>query len=414
MASLFELLRSFDYSIKCLTITPDGKQVISGGFDGEIKIWNAEKDDSSITMEGHTDEVNTVAITRDGKKVFSFSKDHTARVWDMETGKELYTIRHTKEEFSAINFSTDGRYAILGFSMGEVKILNLNTWQEESDLGFDTLTGIHKQLLMADGRHLISLDGDGQIEMWDIDTWQVIWNRPGTHGQTKHLIVQTPDSQKIIDVKTGILSSEIVVINPITGEEIDSVHQGDWSDITAAAVTPDGVDAIFADRFNVLHIWNIEKRQETRDIRAYRSHSGFASSLAVTPDGRQIVSGGMDQSLLIWNFELGQEVQGYDGHKGKTLSVAISPDGKQIISGSKDKTLKKWNLEPETEIKIPTRHNDEVIAIAIDPDGERVISVSKNDAMIIWSLETGQIYNGVLKQVRSPNCKGNLAVQIGV
>ena len=68
-------------------------------------------------MEGHTNDVLSVAFSADGRFVVSASRDKAVRVWDVDGGKEVQTMYDTMTEgqtgwVSTAAFSPDGRYVV--------------------------------------------------------------------------------------------------------------------------------------------------------------------------------------------------------------------------------------------------------------------------------------------------------------
>jgi WD40 repeat protein len=68
--------------------------------------WNAMLQ----TLEGHTEDVSSVAFSPDGKQIVSGSGDTTVRRWDAATGQQLLPVLegHT-EDVSSVAFSPDGK-----------------------------------------------------------------------------------------------------------------------------------------------------------------------------------------------------------------------------------------------------------------------------------------------------------------
>ncbi len=58
-----------------VTVTPDGKGVISGSFDKTIKVWCLETAQELFSLSGHIDWVSSIAVTSDGKRLISASDE---------------------------------------------------------------------------------------------------------------------------------------------------------------------------------------------------------------------------------------------------------------------------------------------------------------------------------------------------
>ena len=68
---LLSTLKAHSKFIQCMCISPNGEKIISGGYNGKIKIWNAKNGILINTLDGHKYCVNSVCISLDGKRIIS-------------------------------------------------------------------------------------------------------------------------------------------------------------------------------------------------------------------------------------------------------------------------------------------------------------------------------------------------------
>nr|VFJ54228.1 MAG: WD40 repeat [Candidatus Kentron sp. FW] len=80
------------YHHSSLTLTPDGRTVISGGGWGFIASYDVATGKKRQEFIGHTGDVWAVAPSPDGRFLVSGSADQTVRLWELATGKLLLTI----------------------------------------------------------------------------------------------------------------------------------------------------------------------------------------------------------------------------------------------------------------------------------------------------------------------------------
>src|SRR5207302_361987 len=88
----------------------------SGGFDeeleqpwGEVKVWDAQTGQETLTLRGHTGPVYSVCLSPDGKRLASASQDQTVKVWDAQTGQETLTLKGHTHRVTSVAFSPDGK-----------------------------------------------------------------------------------------------------------------------------------------------------------------------------------------------------------------------------------------------------------------------------------------------------------------
>eukprot|EP00743_Colponemidia_sp_Colp-15_P007335 GILK01007920.1.p1 GENE.GILK01007920.1~~GILK01007920.1.p1 ORF type:complete len:837 (-),score=174.74 GILK01007920.1:118-2286(-) len=72
--------------IDCVAMSSDGKLIVSGGSDKQVKIWAFDTCEIIRVLEGHKDDVTDVIITYDDTWIVSGSLDGSVIVWDPITG----------------------------------------------------------------------------------------------------------------------------------------------------------------------------------------------------------------------------------------------------------------------------------------------------------------------------------------
>src|SRR5262249_22509515 len=86
--------------VRCARASPDGKQMLTGGMDRELRLWDLPSRRLIKTMkEESVETVSAVAFTPDGQKILTCrgatfreggavrGKDHRLSLWDTATGK---------------------------------------------------------------------------------------------------------------------------------------------------------------------------------------------------------------------------------------------------------------------------------------------------------------------------------------
>jgi WD40 repeat protein len=78
-------IRAHSRPITRVSFSPNGHWLISGGWDGDVKIWNVATGEMDAKFEGHTDsEVQSVEFSWDGKHIMSASEDGVIALWYSE------------------------------------------------------------------------------------------------------------------------------------------------------------------------------------------------------------------------------------------------------------------------------------------------------------------------------------------
>jgi len=94
--------------IKSIAISLDGNLIVSSSLDKTIRVWNAMTGEAFGTpLRGHTSAVNSIAISPDSKWIVSGSSDQTLRVWDLE-----FFTQPQSSNAPAIRFSPNPSHAL--------------------------------------------------------------------------------------------------------------------------------------------------------------------------------------------------------------------------------------------------------------------------------------------------------------
>jgi WD40 repeat protein len=122
--------------VKAVAVTPDGRRIVSGESGGggmplvpdhSILIWSLARGELDFSLEGHTEGVKALSVTRDGKRIVSGSADGSLRIWDIETKAEVasWTADSGVEVLSCCPVSTDASCFVYGDSNGNVNVVRL-------------------------------------------------------------------------------------------------------------------------------------------------------------------------------------------------------------------------------------------------------------------------------------------------
>lgn len=89
-----------------------------------VHVWSLQDGQRVRTLEGHEEEVTSIAVSPGGGRVLSTSSDHTAVLWDLATGSILARFHGDSELVHGI-FAGDEHSILLGDLLGSVHALRL-------------------------------------------------------------------------------------------------------------------------------------------------------------------------------------------------------------------------------------------------------------------------------------------------
>jgi len=419
--ALIKVLKSHEDVVNDLSVSKDGRYLVSGSADTTVKVWDiADNFRLTHTFKGHTKEVYAVRVFKSGGdyKIVSAGYDNKAILWSLRDKRDLNSYMHTDKlkylalsegyiaasgfqdnkivifdhnlksikeiesetNPSGLSFSPDGRLLLAGTGTSP-RVCNIY----DSQAGFRKITSFNKHDNLAQATAFLNnrtaVTGGGNnndIYIWDAFTGEVkeqitghgkmVWSvgirgREIAFGNTSGY--ENHNSRGKLEKSINL---ETYSVNKLTQSPIDTF--GDKSEgfkridtnyqgysLTHATGGDYGYDAVL-----------LIKKDGSVTARITRdSTDGYRhNTYGWTGDGT-IISGGVSGFLTAYNRQ-GQKTASFIGHTGEVWGIAI--DGDTLVSGSDDQTIKLWDLRELKNLK------------PLSIDYEKLKQIAKNWAKI--------------------------------
>jgi WD40 repeat protein len=363
-----------------ISITPDGKRVISGCADNSLKLWNPESGECLLTLKNQKGSVKGVCLTPDGKRAISANSDNILLLWDLENGQCLNILDGHTELVSCVSMTPDARWAVSGSIDRTIRIWDLKRAEGKSiSLGHKGL--VNMIAVVPGGRWAISASVDNTLRVWDLDQRECLQTLVG-HNDSVSSVSVTSDGRRFI---SGSFDGTIRIWDLGSEECLGIIKNA--GPVFSVSIAPDGRKVVSSDGI-AIRLWDLESRE---CLSAIEDNTGSLWRINLTPDGRRAVTGsiGSNHNLRLWNLDSGECLMTLTGHTSSVNAVSIGPNGKIAVSGSQDQTLRVWNLESGICQRTIVGHTDAIIDVGITPDGRMAISASADYSLRIWDMESG-------------------------
>jgi WD40 repeat protein len=348
--------------VSALAFSPDGKRLVSGGLDGQVRIWDV----TPTALPAVTNVFGGFAFSADGRQVLTQDKDGFTKLWDLASRLPLQEWPATA--FEDALFIANGKIAIITRS-------NVPLAEASSPSLAVSPTSVHAQ----DVRHV---DANASPQIAFLETGSGLRERtislegvssPCSAGAILpggEICVTGHDDGTVAfwDVATGALRQ---LAHPHTNSVFRFACGRDGRRL--ASVTWDQT---------WITLWDTHTGRQLSD----RHFSlRFAAALAVSNDSERYAMGGGSAGSMVRLFDAatGQSTETLTGHLDDVRRLAFSPDGGTLASTSIDHALKLWHL-PTGRPLLTLPQGEMLEHLTFSPDGTWLGVATAKGELRLW------------------------------
>jgi WD40 repeat protein len=292
--------------------TPDGAFILSGGWDGFLRLWEASSGRPLTALRAGPKALSACAASPDGRYWLSGSMEGLLSVWDAVSHQSRQNgVAHIRP-ISAIRFSPDGQLLATTSWDRQVVLRQVGGSREGATLAghTDIVTGC---AFTPDGKHLVSWSHDTTLRLWEVESSRCV-----------HTFRGHPDR------------------------------------VSAAALSPDGRWLASASRDGTLKLWDFAQRAETASLRL--AEPRWCSFLL---DASTLVTLDAVGTALLLTVS-GLEVQAQLATGVRPQAADLSPGGSQVALGGEDGRVHRVAVDGSDQAPLvvtPTRSMKEKVTV---------------------------------------------------
>jgi WD40 repeat protein len=379
-----------------LAISPDRRQMATGGLDGVIRIWDMASGELVRMMVGHDQVVHGLSWSPDGSVLASAGGwDVTVRLWDTRRGMPLRVFRGMKSYVQHVAWSHDGTQLVAaGGHSGWLWL-----WKGGTDKG-DILAEVGQDVRSIDwspsGQHLAVTIIEGVVSVLEISTGKASQTL-GLEDPVNYVVRWSPDGSKLL---VGNTTQAVIYAIPegTPGTKIAGLcYSAAWSPdgkLLCTANASGGVQISEADSGKLVkafvtgateHVWpsaDLLVAKSTIAVSTWQPTTGkqlqnYPITQRTPPfwaAGRPIVTGLGTTKLSLWDNTTAKPLKTLEGHTGPISSLSWTRDGKVLASASHDKTINLWQAASGKLLHTLKEHTGPVLCVAWSPDGKTLAS----------------------------------------
>jgi WD40 repeat protein len=266
----------------CCAYTPDGNFVLSGGWDGYLRLWNAASGAAVSALQAGPKAISACAVSPDGHSWLSGSMEGMFTAWDPVS----HQVRHNSvahiRPISGICFSPDGKRMATCSWDRQVIVRGVGKERDGRTLSghTDIVAGC---CFLREEKQLLSWSHDGTLRLWEAELGRSLATLRG-------------HSDRVV-----------------------------W-----AGVSPDDRWAASAGRDGQLKLWDLGTRAEAAGHEGEEWRTCF-----FLPDGSSLVAADAKGQMQVLSVPA-LEVQADVGLEVRALCGALAPSGTQLALGAED------------------------------------------------------------------------------
>ncbi|CAG8432793.1 526_t:CDS:10 [Diversispora eburnea] len=375
-------------------ISKDGKMIVTGGDDADMKVWTIDYEvlESNFEVKNNQNEnnVNNAEV----KKVINFygnvkrqGKDRVVTlkfhpkvdllgVQGPEKFVEIFRI-HTHEEIKKKMARRKKRQKEKNQKLGindvdENMTIQIDNEVKEKEINVNDMITPY-QIIRANGK-IRSFDFLPNENISKINSIQILTSL--TNNTLELYALSLPSKKKDEPVPTNLYSLDI---------------PGHRNDVRTLALSSDDELLCSCSKDN-LKIWNVKSSSCIKTIEC-----GYALCCSFLPGDRYVIVGTKSGHLELFDLASSSIIESIEAHDGPIWSLHIRPDKEGIVTGSADKNVKFWDFEfllenSNGEITTSTRRltlihkrtlkmTDDVLCVRYSPN-QKLIAVGLLDSTV--------------------------------
>jgi len=195
--NLWQIENAHKGGVTSVKIASNVRFVVSGGEEGELRIWEIKNKEMVCHLKEHQARVNEVRLFPNDAYAISVSRDRCLLTWDLRAEKRL---THHREKHGGINSLAVAANQTSVITAGQERTLTFWDLKEKDPLRIIPLDEEVKSVAISPDDRYLATAGTGQVvKIWDLNAGSVVSTGTG-HSRTVQKVAFSPDGKQLVSV----------------------------------------------------------------------------------------------------------------------------------------------------------------------------------------------------------------------
>jgi len=394
---------SEDKWIRRLVMSPDGRFLLWGTWDGSIILWDTQAHIVKETLPAHSDWIAAMAFAPTGDVFATSSYDHTIHLWQWTPSEEppvrlIRAFRLAEDDVAwDVAFHPQGEF-LLAATDGGVGVFKIAQGHDDLAATDETTTGdppgsarpAHTHRVTVLTPNVLRTLGPGDAIYFAIPSINSGVQRPIVVRESARFSAGMFRSVAIARngrlIACGSANGRVALVS---WPDLEIVHQvREFQEpVWSLDFSPDS-NLLAGAAGGSIWLYNLTTRQ-ARYLRDVHFHP--IRTVRFSPDGRYLLTAAEDYTARVWDVRNLSQSHRLSAHTGYAVYGTFSKDSRLVYTASQG-ILNVWDLEKQ---EVPPRLETEnriVRAIAVSPDGTRIATVEglafRDSTISLWDTAT--------------------------
>ncbi|MCW5942071.1 MAG: AAA-like domain-containing protein [Fimbriimonadaceae bacterium] len=357
----------------------DGKRLLSSGFDGSVRVWDAMTGRQLGMYLGSRSPLTHATLTEGERTVIALTAEGGLLEWDLRTSAPARTAKANDGEVLAGRLSPQGDlYATVGTD-GKSAIFDVASGRRVAtvDVGFSVEA--NPLAFCEDGKRVAYITGEGDLLIVEARTGRVV-RRTRIDGRPAKALAIGPTGQIVVTLgRYGVAT--------LAGPLSEAKVRGDQGiECLRAAISPDGRFLAVGSsegRVAVLDASTLAMVRSVTDVKAPVRH------LEWSHDGRWLAVTTATSYVGLFSMDRPGWSRSLVGHASRAWGARFTKDDKRLLTNSFDRTVRVWDTSTGEEIAV-LQHPGWVSTAEWFPNDERIVTSCADGFVRVFNPRTGQ------------------------